>query len=86
MKKTIMAARRQRAIEAISDELNIPFSDIRKGNSEHRQLFTLERIATGLKDRSQNAETAVLIDDILELDGLSQKSRKAIAARFTVQL
>ena len=89
-----LASRRQLAIEGISAELKRLFgSEIDltyglKGNAEHRQLFMLERIHGALKEETFievnqqefDGEPAYTLTEILEIEGLSKTSIKALQA------
>ena len=81
-----LVQRRALAIQAIGELLGISFEGMPKAiNSEHGQLFTLERIAETLKNQSGKAETAVrgfTLDEILAVEGLSKTSQKALQAAF----
>lgn len=89
-----LAKRRQLAIEGISVELERLFGlqvDLThglKGNAEHRQLFMLERIYDAIKSQSMeiiqleesDGEPAYTLSEILEIEGLSKTSQKALQA------
>lgn len=89
-----LASRRQLAIEGISAELKRLFgSEIDltyglKGNSEHRQLFMLERILAAMQGYSldvvqldqADGEPAYTLAEILEIEGLSKTSIKVLQA------
>ncbi len=87
MRHSILAARRQKAIEQIMQlasqlpsESSLDIVTIPKGNSEHRQLFMLERLAKFMETINTGDTSSVTALEILLMDGLSMKSRKAIEA------
>lgn len=98
MKSTVLAARKQIAIEAIAShaqritggELDLVTG--LRGDVNHRQLVMLERIAAFLED-VQPGETAVstetedttiryTVEQILDIPGLTKTSIKAIEEAF----
>ena len=88
MKYSILASRRQKAIDSIgghAERLSGDTLDLRtgiKGNVEHRQLFMLERIAAFMEElQPESGDSGVSVDDILELD-ISKTSKKVIAAEY----
>lgn len=94
MKQTQLASRRQLAIEGIAAELEkltgakVDLIAGLRGNSEHRQLFMLERILAVMQGSSANViqleeidgEPAYTLAEILEIEGLSKTSQKVLQA------
>lgn len=86
MKQSILAARKQRVIEAIAghaERLGAGDVDLvsgLRGDSDHRQLQMLERIEVMLSQSgAAESETAVYtLDEILAVEGLSKTSQKAL--------
>jgi len=94
MKQTQLASRRQLAIEGIAAELEA-LTGVKtdlvsglRGNSEHRQLFMLERILAAMQGSSVgvvqleevDGEPAYTLAEILEIEGLSKTSQKVLQA------
>ena len=78
MNQSILATRKAEAIETISQLLSVDFTGLPRAlDTEHRDLFRLERIAETLKNKPAAADGFTL-DDILAIDGLSKTSIKAI--------
>ena len=89
-----LASRRQLAIEGIAAELEkltgakVDLVSSLRGNSEHRQLFMLERILEAIQGTSTNVvqleevdgEPRYTLAEILAVDGLSKTSTKALEA------
>lgn len=94
MKRSVLAARRQLVIESIAEQAErlgaepIDLVTGLRGDSEHRQLAMLERIAVFLSGIEQAVakDTAVRysLDDILSIPGLTKTSIKAIEEAFNV--
>lgn len=97
MKQSVLGQRRAVAIQSIAERiLNLTGDDIDlvsglKGNSEHRQLFMLERIAEKLKTVKMPdpvelqpilLESGFDLNSLLELEGMSKTSQKVLAAYF----
>ncbi len=94
MKQTQLASRRQLAIEGIAAELE-KLTGVKtdlvsglRGNSEHRQLFMLERILEAMQGNSvsvvqleeSDGEPCYTLAEILEVEGLSKTSQKVLQA------
>ncbi len=77
-----LVARRVLAIEAIGEALNADFAGLPKAiDSEHRQLFMLEKIAEILQNQPKTAvKSGYTLDEILAVEGLSKTSIKALEA------
>lgn len=93
MKKSILAARRQRVIENIAahaERLGAGTVDLVsgiKGDAEHKQLQMLERVEVMLSEFG-GVETSTdgrySLEDILSIPGLTKTSIKAIEEAFNV--
>ena len=89
-----LASRRQLAIEGIAAELErftgakVDLIGGLRGNSEHRQLFMLERILAAMQGFSgdvvqleeSDGEPCYTLTEILAVEGLSKTSTKALEA------
>ena len=82
-----LVARRVLAIEAIGEALNVDFAGLPKAiDSEHRQLFMLEKIAEILQNQEviqfeeADGEPCYTLAEILAVEGLSKTSTKALEA------
>lgn len=97
MKRSVLAARRQRVIENIAahaERLGAGTVDLVsgiKGDAEHKQLQMLERVDEFLSGVDtavsvESEDTAVLysVEDILSIPGLTKTSIKAIEEAFNV--
>jgi hypothetical protein len=90
MKLSILAARRQRAIEAIAahaERLGAGSVDLVsgiKGDAEHKQLHMLERIEAMLsKAGAEDSEQAgYTLEEILAVEGLTKTSAAALQTAF----
>lgn len=94
MKQAILGQRRAVAVEGIGNELKritglqIDLTSGLKGNSEHRQLFMLERILDAMRGFSgdvvqlqeSDGEPCYTLAEILAVEGLSKTSTKALEA------
>ena len=94
MKQAILGQRRAVAVEGIGNELKritglqIDLTSGLKGNSEHRQLFMLERILEAMRGFSgdvvqlqeSDGEPCYTLAEILAVEGLSKTSQKALEA------
>ncbi len=94
MKQAILGQRRAVAVEGIGNELKritglqIDLTSGLKGNSEHRQLFMLERILEAMRGFSgdvvqlqeSDGEPCYTLAEILAVEGLSKTSTKALEA------
>lgn len=94
MKQAILGQRRAVAVEGIGNELKritglqIDLTSGLKGNSEHRQLFMLERILEAMRGFSgdvvqleeSDGEPCYTLTEILAVEGLSKTSTKALEA------
>ena len=92
MKQAILGQRRAVAVEGIGNELKritglqIDLTSGLKGNSEHRQLFMLERILEAMRGFSgdvvqlqeSDGEPCYTLAEILAVEGLSKTSTKAL--------
>ncbi len=92
MKQAILGQRRAVAVEGIGNELKritglqIDLTSGLKGNSEHRQLFMLERILEVMRGFSgdvvqlqeSDGEPCYTLAEILAVEGLSKTSTKAL--------
>ena len=91
-----LASRRQLAIEGIAAELErftgakVDLIGGLRGNSEHRQLFMLERVLSAMQAYSadvvqlqeSDGEPCYTLAEILEIEGLSKTSQKVLQAAF----
>jgi hypothetical protein len=89
-----LAKRRQLAIEGIAAELEkltgakVDLISGLRGNSEHRQLFMLERIFEAMQGQfievvqleEADGEPCYTLTEILAIEGLSKTSQKALQA------
>ena len=90
MKRSILAARRQRVIENIAEHaerLGAGYVDLVsgiKGDAEHKQLQMLERIEAMLANSTapQPEETGYTLEEILAVEGLTKTSIAALQAAF----
>jgi len=94
MKQAILGQRRAVAVEGIGNELKritglqVDLTSGLKGNSEHRQLFMLERILDAMRGFSgdvvqlqeSDGEPCYTLAEILAVEGLSKTSTKALEA------
>ena len=94
MKQAILGQRRAVAVEGIGNELKritglqVDLTSGLKGNSEHRQLFMLERILDAMRGFSgdvvqlqeSDGEPCYTLAEILAVEGLSKTSIKALEA------
>jgi hypothetical protein len=94
MKQAILGQRRAVAVEGIGNELKritglqVDLTSGLKGNSEHRQLFMLERILAAMQGFSgdvvqleeSDGEPCYTLAEILAVEGLSKTSTKALEA------
>jgi hypothetical protein len=94
MKQAILGQRRAVAVEGIGNELKritglqVDLTSGLKGNSEHRQLFMLERILEAMRGFSgdvvqlqeSDGEPCYTLAEILAVEGLSKTSTKALEA------
>ncbi len=94
MKQAILGQRRAVAVEGIGNELKritglqVDLTSGLKGNSEHRQLFMLERILEAMRGFSGDVvqleeldgEPCYTLTEILAVEGLSKTSTKALEA------
>ena len=90
MKRSILAARKQKAIEAIAKHAerlgagNVDLVSGIKGDAEHKQLLMLERIESTLAQSGGMSQEAAgyTLDEILAVDGLTKTSIAALQAAF----
>ena len=90
MKRSILAARRQRVIENIAEHAErlgagrVDLVSGIKGDAEHKQLQMLERIEAMLANSTapKPEETGYTLDEILAVDGLTKTSIAALQAAF----
>lgn len=90
MKQSILASRRQIAIEAIAEHTQrisgqpLDLKTGIKGNTVHKQLFMLERMAAFMESMGNTSTIETVdgftLDDILAIDGLSKAAKKSITA------
>jgi hypothetical protein len=94
MKQAILGQRRAIAVEGIANQLEritglqVDLTSGLKGNSEHRQLFMLERILDAMRGFSgdvvqlqeSDGEPCYTLAEILAVEGLSKTSTKALEA------
>lgn len=100
MKRSVLAARRQRVIENIAahaERLGAGTVDLVsgiKGDAEHKQLQMLERVdeflcgvgnvPTAVSVESEDTAVLYSVEDILSIPGLTKTSIKAIEEAFNV--
>lgn len=92
MKQAILAKRRAIAVEGIATELErltglqVDLTSGIKGNSEHRQLYMLERILDAMQGISEleeaDSKPCYTLAEILAVEGLTKTSIKALEAAF----
>ena len=94
MKQAILGQRRAIAVEGIANQLEritglqVDLTSGMKGNSEHRQLFMLERILEAMQGFSadvvqleeSDGVPCYTLEEILAVEGLSKTSQKALEA------
>ena len=94
MKQSVLGQRRAVAVEGIASQLEritglkVDLTSGMKGNSEHRQLFMLERVLAAMRAHSadvvqleeSDGEPCYTLKEILAVEGLSKTSQKALKA------
>ena len=94
MKQSVLGQRRAVAVEGIVSQLEritglkVDLTSGMKGNSEHRQLFMLERVLAAMRAHSadvvqleeSDGEPYYTLKEILAVEGLSKTSQKALEA------